>query len=104
MEAYAVVGTGGKQYLVKAGDTLKVELLEGEAGSTVTLDSVLALSDGKTLTVGTPFVKGASVKAEIVERVKAPKVVAFKKKRRKGYKRKVGHRQQLTVLRVASVG
>lgn len=104
MEAYAVVGTGGKQYLVKAGDTLKVELLEGEAGSTVTLDSVLALSDGKTLTVGTPFVKGATVKAEIVERVKAPKVVAFKKKRRKGYKRKVGHRQQLTVLRVASVG
>jgi large subunit ribosomal protein L21 len=104
MDAYAVVGTGGKQYLVKAGDTLKVELLEGEAGSTVTLDSVLALSDGKTLTVGTPFVKGAKVSAEIVERVKAPKVVAFKKKRRKGYKRKVGHRQQLTVLRVASIG
>lgn len=104
MDAYAVVGTGGKQYLVKAGDTLKVELLEGEAGSTVTLDSVLALSDGKTLTVGTPFVKGAKVSAEIVERMKMPKVVAFKKKRRKGYKRKVGHRQQLTVLRVASIG
>jgi large subunit ribosomal protein L21 len=104
MEAYAVVGTGWKQYLVKPGDTLKVELLEGEAGGTVTLDSVLALSDGKTLKVGTPLVQGAKVSAEIVERVKAPKVVAFKKVRRKGYKRKVGHRQQLTVLRVASIG
>ncbi|MEI6563601.1 MAG: 50S ribosomal protein L21 [bacterium] len=104
MDAYAVVGTGGKQYLVKAGDTLKVELLEGEAGSTIVLDSVLALSDGKDLKVGTPLVKGAKVSAEIVEHIKAPKVVAFKKKRRKGYKRKVGHRQPLTVLRVASIG
>jgi len=104
MDAYAVVGTGGKQYLVKAGDTLKVELLEGEAGSTIVLDSVLALSDGNDLKVGTPLVKGAKVSAEIVEHIKAPKVVAFKKKRRKGYKRKVGHRQPLTVLRVASIG
>ena len=104
MEAYAVVGTGGKQYRVKAGDTLKVEILEGEAGSTVTLDQVLALSDGKALTVGTPLVKGAKVVAEIVERTKGPKLVAYKKKRRKGYSRKVGHRQPLTVLRVASIG
>ena len=104
MEAYAVVGTGGKQYRVKAGDTLKVELLEGEAGSTVVLDSVLALSDGKDLKIGTPLVKGAKVSAQIVEHVRGPKVVAFKKKRRKGYSRKVGHRQSLTVLRVASVG
>jgi large subunit ribosomal protein L21 len=104
MEAYAVIGTGGKQYRVKAGDTLKVELLEGEAGGTVTLDSVLALSNGTDLKVGTPFVKGAKVVAEIVERTKGPKVVAFKKKRRKGYSRKVGHRQPLTVLRVTSVG
>lgn len=104
MEAYAVVATGGKQYRVKAGDTLKVELLAGEAGSTVTLDQVLALSDGKDLKVGTPLVKGAKVSAQIVEQAKGPKVVAFKKKRRKGYSRKVGHRQPLTVLRVASVG
>lgn len=104
MEAYAVVETGGKQYRVQAGDTLKVELLEGEAGSTITLDSVLALSDGKDLKVGTPLIKGAKVSAQIVEHVKAPKVVAFKKKRRKGYRRKVGHRQPLTVLRVASIG
>jgi large subunit ribosomal protein L21 len=104
MEAYAVVETGGKQYRVKAGDTLKVELLEGEAGSTITLDSVLALSDGTDLKVGTPLIKGAKVSALIVEHAKAPKVVAFKKKRRKGYRRKVGHRQPLTVLRVASIG
>ena len=104
MEAYAVVGTGGKQYRVKAGDTLKVELLAGDAGSTVTLDQVLALSDGKDLKVGTPLVKGAKVSATVVEQTKAPKVVAFKKKRRKGYSRKVGHRQPLTVLRVTSIG
>lgn len=102
MEAYAVVETGGKQYRVKAGDTLKVELLEGEAGGTVEL-AVLAVSDGTTLTVGKPVVKGAKVSASIVEHMKAPKVVAFKKKRRKGYKRKVGHRQPLTVLRVEKI-
>ncbi len=102
MEAYAVVETGGKQYRVKAGDTFKVELLEGEAGGTVEL-AVLAVSDGTTLTVGKPVVKGAKVSASIVEHMKAPKVVAFKKKRRKGYKRKVGHRQPLTVLRVEKI-
>jgi large subunit ribosomal protein L21 len=102
MEAYAVVETGGKQYRVKAGDTLSVELLEGEVGGKVDL-TVLAVSDGKTLTVGKPVVKGAKVSASIVEFTKAPKVVAFKKKRRKGYKRKVGHRQPLTVLRVEKI-
>lgn len=104
MEAYAVVETGGKQYRVKAGDTLKVELLKGEAGGTISLDSVLALSNGNDLRVGTPLIKDAKVTARIVEHIKAPKVVAFKKKRRKGYRRKVGHRQPLTVLRVDSIG
>jgi large subunit ribosomal protein L21 len=104
MEPYAVVETGGKQYRVEAGDTLKVELLEGEAGTAVVLDAVLALSDGKSLTIGAPFVKGAKINAEIVEQARAPKVVAYKKKRRKGYERKVGHRQHLTVLRVAGIG
>ncbi len=105
MEPYAVVETGGKQYLVKVGDTLKVELLDGKAGDTIALASVLAVSDGKTLTVGTPTVTGAKVNAEIVEEaVRGPKVVAFKKKRRKGYRRKIGHRQSMTVLRVASIG
>jgi len=104
MEAYAVIETGGKQYRVKAGDTLKVELLKGEAGSTIALDSVLALSDGTDLRIGTPLLEGAKVSARIVEQVKAPKVVAFKKKRRKGYRRKVGHRQPLIVLSVDSIG
>jgi large subunit ribosomal protein L21 len=104
MEPYAVIETGGKQYRVKIGDTLKVELLEGEAGTAVVLDAVLAISNGESLTIGAPFIKGAKVGAEIVEQARGPKVVAFKKKRRKGYKRKVGHRQHLTVLRVASIG
>jgi len=104
MEPYAVIETGGKQYRVQAGDSLSVELLEGEPGTAVVIDAVLALSDGKELTIGTPRVKGAKVSAEIVKQTKADKVVAFKKKRRKGYKRKVGHRQPLTVLRVASIG
>ena len=105
MEAYAVVETGGKQYLVKAGDTVEVELLDGAAGSTIELTSVLAVSDGTTLKVGTPTVAGAQVSAEIVDPlVRGPKVVAFKKKRRKGYRRKVGHRQGHTVLRIASIG
>lgn len=102
MEAYAVVETGGKQYRVKAGDTLKVELLDGDAGKTVEM-AVLAVSDGKKLTIGTPVVKGTKVSATIVEHTKADKVVAFKKKRRKGYKRKVGHRQPLTVVRVEKI-
>jgi len=104
MEPYAVVETGGKQYRVQTGDVLKVERLAGEKGAAIVLDAVLALSDGKTLTIGKPVVAGAKVSAEVVEQAKGAKVVAFKKKRRKGYKRKVGHRQQLTVLRVTGIG
>lgn len=104
MEAYAVVETGSKQFLVKAGDCLKVEKLEGKAGDKVTLDRVLAVSDGKALKIGTPMIAGAVVKAEIVDQVRAPKVISFKKKRRKGYSRKVGHRQDLTVLKVSGIG
>ena len=103
MEPYAVVETGGKQYRVKAGDTLTVELLAGEAGQKVELGSVLALSDGQDLKLGTPLIPGAKVGAEIVQHIRGEKVVAFKKKRRKGYKRKVGHRQHLTVIRIASL-
>jgi len=103
MEAYAVIETGGKQYRVKAGDTLKVELLNGEAGAAVELGSVMAVSDGKDLKIGTPLVQGAKVTAEIVKQTQGPKVVAFKKKRRKGYERKVGHRQPLTELRITQI-
>lgn len=103
MEAYAVIETGGKQYRVTEGTTLEVERLADEAGKQVQLDRVLALSDGSSLTVGTPLVAGAAVTAEIVEHLRGPKVFSFKKKRRKGYKRKVGHRQELTQIRIVSL-
>ncbi len=103
MEAYAVVETGGKQYRVKPDDTLQVERLKHDVGETIALDSVLALSDGNELTVGTPNIEGASVKTTIVDHIRGEKVVNFKKKRRKGYTRKVGHRQELTVIKIDSI-
>ncbi|HMP73820.1 MAG TPA: 50S ribosomal protein L21 [Kiritimatiellia bacterium] len=103
MEAYAVIETGGKQYRVQQGDLLDVEKLEGDVGSTITLSNVLALSNGSDLTVGTPAVDGAEITAEIVDQYRGKKIVAFKKKRRKGYHRKVGHRQELTRLKIAGI-
>ena len=104
MEAYAVVETGGKQYRVKPKDVLKVERLDAEVGQTVELAPVLAVFDGKKLEVGAPEVKKAKVTSTVVEHTRGEKVVSFKKKRRKGYARKQGHRQELTVLRVESIG
>ena len=100
---YAVIRTGGKQQKVAPGAVIKVEKLEGEAGSTVTLDDVLAIGDDKGLTVGTPTVDGASVTAEVLEQTRSAKIIVFKKKRRKNYRRKKGHRQHLTVLRVTDI-
>ncbi len=101
---FAVVKTGGKQYRVAPGDILKVERLEGEAGDTVTLDQVLLVGDGDRTTAGTPLVDGTVVTAEILEQTRAKKVIVFKKKRRHNYRRKKGHRQHLTVLRVLEIG
>lgn len=104
MEAYAVIETGGKQYRVQKGDVVAVELLDGaEAGQSVELGRVLAINDGSGLKIGTPVVAGAKVMAEVVAEFRAPKVVAFKKKRRKGYHRKVGHRQNLLKVKIASI-
>lgn len=103
MEAYAVVQTGGKQYRVQAGDVLEVERLDGDVGAKVTLSSVMAMSNGSELVVGAPEIDGAAVVAEIVEQFRGKKVVAFKKKKRKGYHRKVGHRQELTKLKVEAI-
>ncbi len=103
MDAYAVIETGGKQFRVKQDDTLYVERLQGEVGDKVELSSVLALSDGTALQVGTPGVEGAVVRSTILDHVKGPKVFNFKKKRRKGYHRKVGHRQQLTLIKIDSI-
>lgn len=103
MEAYAIVETGGKQYMVRPGNTLDVELLAVEKGQTARLDRVLAVSDGTTLTVGTPTVSGAAVTVEVLDQIRGPKLVSFKKKRRKGYHRKVGHRQELTRVRIKEI-
>ena len=103
MESYAVFETGGKQYRVKVGDTLSVEWIEGEDGGKVSLDGVLAVSDGKEMKVGAPLVPGANVAAEIVKQGRGPKVVAFYKRRRKGSSKKIGHRQEQTVLKVTGI-
>ncbi|MGI6086869.1 MAG: 50S ribosomal protein L21 [Kiritimatiellia bacterium] len=103
MKAYAVVETGGKQYRVHASDTLRVERLPAAVGEKITLQPVLAVSNGETLTVGRPYVEKAEVMATVVEHVRADKVVAYRKKRRKGYSRKQGHRQEQTVLKIESV-
>ena len=103
MEAYAVVETGGKQYLVHKNDKLEVEKLPAEKGAAITLDRVLAVSDGQTLKIGAPVVGGAAVLADVVDQIRGPKVVSFKKKKRKGYHKKIGHRQSLTCLCVKDI-
>ena len=100
---FAVIKTGGKQYTVAADKKITVMALPGEAGSQVVFNEVLALFDGETNRIGAPHVVGASVVGEIVEQARGPKVIAFKKRRRKNSKRKRGHRQDLTVIRITSV-
>lgn len=100
---YAVVKTGGKQYRVAKNDVIKVEKLAGEAGTTVSLDTVLMVNDGKASTVGSPLIEGAVVTAEVLEQGRADKIVVFKKNRRKNYRRTKGHRQHQTVLRVTDI-
>jgi large subunit ribosomal protein L21 len=100
---YAVVETGGKQYKVKSGDTVRVEKLEGDIGSEVTLDKVLMTGTGSDVKTGAPYVDGATVTAKIVEQHRTRKVVVFKYKRRKGYRVKRGHRQHYTALRIGDI-
>jgi large subunit ribosomal protein L21 len=100
---FAVIETGGKQYRVQEGDVLAVEKLNQEEGQKVTFDRVLLVDEeGKTL-IGTPLVKNALVKAEIIENFKDKKVIVFKKKRRKQYKKKRGHRQELTRIKIEQI-
>jgi large subunit ribosomal protein L21 len=101
--AYAVIQTGGKQYRVTEGDLIEVEKIDLETGTEAKFEQVLLVSDGQGLAIGAPLVKGAVVTAEVVAQAKAPKVIAFKYKRRKGYHRTVGHRQQLTQLRIKTI-
>lgn len=100
---FAVIETGGRQYKVAQNDVIKVEKLEGDKGAKVTLQNVLIVSDGATTTVGTPTVAGATVTAEIVAQDRSDKVIIFKKKRRQNYRRKKGHRQDVTVLKITAI-
>ena len=103
MEAYAVIETGGKQYRVAPGCKIDIERLEKNEGDEVAFESVLAISDGSSLKVGTPLVEGAKVTAVVLKNFRGDKVVNFKKKRRKGYSRKIGHRQNLTQVEIKSI-
>lgn len=100
---YVVVKTGGKQYRVAKDDVLKIERLPGEEGDIVTLEEVLMIGNGAAVTVGAPLIAGASVAAEIVEQARGPKIVIFKKRRRQNYRRKKGHRQLLTVVKITDI-
>ena len=100
--AYAIIKTGGKQYRVAEGDVIEVEKLAGEPGSETTFSPIFFSNDG-AIKLGADALKGASVVAEVIGGKKAPKVIAFKYRRRKGYHRTVGHRRQLTQLRIKSV-
>jgi len=100
---YAVVSTGGKQYRVQKGETLRVEKIPGEVGSKVILDKVLMVADGENIRVGQPLIEKAAVQASIVEQDKAKKILVFKYKRRKRYRRRKGHRQPFTAIRIDGI-
>ena len=100
---YAVIRTGGKQYRVSQGDILRVEKLAGQAGDKVTLNEVLFVGGNGEVKIGTPTLPDAKVTGEIMDQGLAKKIVVFKKKRRKGYSRKRGHRQKLTMLRIMEI-
>jgi large subunit ribosomal protein L21 len=100
---YAVLETGSKQYRVAAGDTLEIERLETEAGKPVTFHRVLMVNRDGKVSVGTPTVTGASVEADVVEHIRGEKKLTFKMKRRKGYHKTIGHRQELTVVKIKGI-
>jgi large subunit ribosomal protein L21 len=100
---YAVIKTGGKQYKVSEGDVLNIEKIEGTKGDVVVFDEVLMISGDEDIKVGTPRVEGAKVTGEIVAQTKGTKIKVFKMKRRKGYRRKTGHRQELTGLKIKEI-
>ena len=100
---YAVVKTGGKQYRVSEGDIVKVEKIHGDAGDKVELKEVLMIADGDDIEIGTPVLEHACVLTEIVKHGKGKKIIVFKSKRRKGYRKKQGHRQLYTNLRIKEI-
>jgi large subunit ribosomal protein L21 len=100
---FAVIKTGGKQYKVAKNDVIKVEKLEAVAGASVSLDQVLMVGEGDNVTTGAPRVAGAMVTAEVVEQTRGDTIIIFKKKRRQNYRRKNGHRQHFTVLKITDI-
>ena len=100
---YAVIKTGGKQYRVEPSDKLRVDKLAGEPGAMVNIKDVLMVGEGDKTQVGAPMLDGASVKLEVLEQTRNDKIVVFKKKRRQNYRRTHGHKQQMTVVRVAEI-
>jgi len=100
---YAVVKTGGKQYKVEKDDILKVEKVDGNVGDTITFDNVLMISDGENYKIGAPFVENVLVKAHIAEQGKSKKILVFKYKRKKRYRRKYGHRQPFTSVKIEDI-
>ncbi|MGH7934679.1 MAG: 50S ribosomal protein L21 [Candidatus Binataceae bacterium] len=100
---FAIVKTGGKQYRVGTGDQIVVERIPGDVGAEISLTEVLAIGDGDASAIGTPTVPNASVRAKIMQQPRGTKVLVFKKKKRKNYRRKRGHRQELTVLRIGEI-
>ena len=100
---YAIIETGGKQYRVAAGDNVRVEKLDAEIGAQIRFKNVLLVKDGDEVKVGQPILDGATVTGEVVKQDRDPKVVVFKMKRRKGYRRKTGHRQPRTEVRVTDI-
>jgi large subunit ribosomal protein L21 len=100
---YAVIKTGGKQYRVSAGEKLKVESIPAEVGAEITLDQVLLLADGDTITTGTPIVQGAAVTAKVLAHGRGEKLKIFKMKRRKHYRKTLGHRQNYTEIEISGI-
>ena len=100
---FAVIKTGGKQYKVASGDVLAIERLPVEVGSHIDFEEVLLIGDGGKMTVGTPFLAGAAVAATVVDQTRGEKILIFKKKRRQNYRRRKGHRQELTIVKIADI-
>ena len=102
--AYAIIRSGGKQYRVSPGEIIAVEKLDATSGDKVTFGDVVLLADGDNVTTGSPVIAGANVTGEVIEQFKDKKVIAFKYRRRKGYHRTVGHRRQMTRVKIESIG
>ena len=101
---YAVFASGGKQHRVEVGTLIDLEKLDAEVGDSVTFSSVLAVADDGQLQAGSPYLENTSVTAEVVQQARGKKMVVFKSKRRKGYKRKLGHRQSFTRVKITAIG